>query len=165
MSEFPSGNAMRDAALLQVIAAAQRDGEPLTTANVSLHCRQEFGDSFTDVDEQELAEAVAYMTPPADEPTAETAEAIGAALDAVHEPEAERPAPTMSRPEAEARVQEAGRNLFAARRALTDAVAAQKIARGTLASAVMCWQRGGAPQPTREELQRQHIASNQRTFA
>jgi hypothetical protein len=51
--------------------------------------------------------------------------------------------------------------LLAARRELADAIAAQKIARGTLSQTVMAWQRGGAPQPSREQLQRDYIASEQ----
>lgn len=155
MTEFPSGNTARDAGLIAVIKDAQEAGEPITVANIGLHCSQRFGATFTDPSETEIAECVAFMAP-VEQPEVKTDEPE-AQPDAVVEPEA----PTMSRNEAVMMVQDAQNNLLGARRALGDAMATQKAARAVMAAAVMAWQRGGAPQPTREQLQRDYIASEQ----
>jgi hypothetical protein len=159
--EFPSGNALRDNGLMAVIKEAQTNGEPITAANISLHCRQTFGDSFSEVSEIELAEAVAFMAPPA-EPEQGDAQPE---TDAQPEAEPAREPPTMTRNEAAMMVQDAQQNLLAARRVLADAMAEQKRARGVMSEAVMRWQRGGAPAPTREALQRAYIASEQQRKA
>ena len=156
MSEYPSGNVLRDAGLIRVVQAAQTAGEPITPANISLHCRQEFGDTFTDVTEGELAECVAYMGPPP-----EAGNLVSVEVGIEPQPEPEREPPTMTYNEAALMVQDAQQNLLAARRELADAMTAQKAARGALSVAVMAWQRGGAPAPTRESLQRDYIASEQ----
>lgn len=153
MSEFPSGNVGRDAGLIAIVKEAQAAGEPITAANISFNCSQRFGQSFTDVSEIELAECVAYIAPPAEvqpEPEAQPVAVVE-----------QREPPTMSREDANVAVQNAERALFYARRGLADAVTAQKAARGALSQAVMTWQRGGTPQPTREQLQRDYIASEQ----
>jgi len=155
MSEFPSGNLARDTGLTKVVQAATVAGEPITSANISLHCRQEYGDTFSDVSDTELAECVAFITPPAAEPEAEPAQ-VG-----IDPNEPEREPPTMTRNEAALMVQDAQLNLLAARREHADKMTAQKAARGALSVAVMAWQRGGEAQPSREQLQREYIASEQ----
>jgi hypothetical protein len=156
MSEFPSGNALRDAGLIAVIEEAQASGEPITPANISLNCRQKFNPSFVEVTATELAEAVASLAAREAEPEAQP----DTVVERQHLDEQPEP-PTMTRAEAEQMVKDAQRNLFDVRRELADKVTAQKAARGALAAAVMSWQRGGAPQQTREEMQREHIATEQ----
>jgi hypothetical protein len=95
------------------------------------------------------------MMPPA-EPEAETV------VEKQHlNEQPEREPPTMTRNEASMVIQEAQTDLLAARRDLADKVATQRAARAALSAAVMTWQRGGEPPPSREQLQRDYIRSEQ----
>ncbi len=155
---FPSGNVMRDGGLITVVGDAIQRGDVLTAANISLLCSQRFGDTFSDVTEAELAECIAFMGAATAEPDPVAAgdEVVLDAANAEH-----RPAPEMSRDEAQECVRIAAENVFAGRREVAGAEAERKAALAAVAEAVLVWQRGGRRPMTQDELKRETLRSNQ----
>jgi hypothetical protein len=156
-STFPTGAPMLDGAILTLLRDAQANGDPLNAASISLAGIQRFNDTFPELSQQEVDDALEWMA--ANEaPTAEPAEAE-------QQPDAEaqpvKAAPEISRDAAQENLRLAHDNLARARRDLMDCQRLQKEARGILSQKILAWQTGGAPPMTREELVRETLRSNQ----
>jgi hypothetical protein len=157
------GSAMRAAAIRLVVREASEKGEPLNLANIGLACNQ-FGPTFGDLGEDELNAAIAELQ--VLEPTPEDeGEAEAAAFSRYREgqraplvaPDAE---PTMSADEVAEVLHSVEHELVTARQAVLEAQQTQRATRGTLSQTVLSWQNGGQVM-TREQLQRDYIASEQ----
>lgn len=151
MSTFPTGQRMLDGAIVTLLRYATENNEPMTAANISLLGVQKFNDTFPELTQQEVDDALAWMAgneAPTAEPKAEQSEPVQAA-------------PEISRDAAQENVRLAHDNLALARRDVMTAQAASKAARGVLSQCVIAWQNGGRV-ITREELVRETLAANQR---
>jgi hypothetical protein len=151
MSTFPTGQPLLDGAILTLLRYAKENNEPMTAANISLLGVQKFNDTFPELQQVEIDDALVWIAgneAPTAEREAEQAEPVQAA-------------PEISRDAAQENVRLAHDNLALARRDLMTAQAASKTARGVLSQCVIAWQNGGRV-ITREELVRETLAANQR---
>jgi hypothetical protein len=163
MSEYPSGNALRDEALLRVIRAAQEAGEPITAPSISVNAKQMFGPSFVEVSATELAEALEYLGP--SEASAEAEGEAEAAAFAKHRhqhqtplaaPDAE-PVPEVSastRDQLTDRIAELGKKIAQTRADIMSLGSSQRQARGVLAKKIQEFA-AGSVQPSREDCVRE----------
>jgi len=152
-TSFPTGNALRDQAIIAVILEAQMQHEPLTWANVALKCDR-FGPTFGDLTEDEFKEACSHISASAP-PEPLPAEDGGPAE------HSDQQAPTMPAAEVSEAIRINDNELALARSALRDAQTNQKATRADLSRAILAWQTGGRAPLTREQLVRETIAANQ----
>lgn len=160
MSEYPSGNTLRDEALLRIIRNAQEAGEPVTAANISFNATQMFGPSFVEVSATELAEALEFMAAAEGDAEAEAfakhrhqhqaplvppdAESVEAA------PEKVSASDTFTRDQLTDRIAELGKKIAQTRADIMSLGASQRQARDILAKRIQEFA-AGTIQPTREE--------------
>lgn len=128
-------------------------GEPLTLANVGLALIAETNLTFGELGEDELAAAVAEL----EQPVAEMSKAEPLSGDTA-EAEPVETLPTMG--ELNEATKQNANALVSARRIVLDSQQAQRLARNAFTAACTAFERGGKP-ITREQMQREYIASEQ----
>lgn len=144
----------RAAIIRVVVRETFNKGEPLTLANVGLAIAAATNLTFGELGEDEQAAAVAELEQPAAEPEAPTNGVVG-------EQHLEAPVetlPTMG--ELNEAAKQNANALVAARRIVLDSQQAQRLARNAFTAACTAFERGGKP-ITREQMQREYIASEQ----
>jgi hypothetical protein len=175
MTTFPTGQVLLDGAILTLIRYARANNEPMNAANISLLGVQRFNDTFPELSQQEVDDAILWLAtnePPTAEPDPVAIGDEEAAAFNAHRarqraplvaPDAEpvKPVPEISRDAAQKNVRLATDNLARARRDLMTAQAASKAARGVLSEKVSAWQRGGAAPMTQDDLKREFLHSEQ----